>query len=145
MVEKEGAPLTDPTQAKDGFLLPIGDFKGSGLALMVGLLGGLLNGAALGRNVAKGPPYIGQFIVAVSIKAFSDVDAFKRNVDVVARNMRGSGKMPGVEDVRVPGDIAHTKQQDRQANGIPITGNLYEELSKLASDYGTMSLKLCVL
>ena len=32
-------------------LLPIGGYKGSGLALMIGLLAGVLNGAAFGRDV----------------------------------------------------------------------------------------------
>ena len=35
----------------EGVLLPIGGYKGSGLALMIGLLAGVLNGAAFGRDV----------------------------------------------------------------------------------------------
>ena len=33
------------------FLLPIGDYKGYGLSLVIGLLAGVLNGAAFGREV----------------------------------------------------------------------------------------------
>ena len=48
MVTKEGEPLVDPKRADEGFLLPIGGPKGSGLSLVFGLLAGVLNGAAFG-------------------------------------------------------------------------------------------------
>ncbi len=52
MVNREdGAPLTDPAQSAEGLLLPIGGYKGAGLALVLGLLAGTLNGAAFGRDV----------------------------------------------------------------------------------------------
>src|SRR5688500_17028736 len=50
MIDREGNPLTDPKRAGEGFLLPIGGYKGYGLALVVGLLAGTLNGAAVGRE-----------------------------------------------------------------------------------------------
>src|SRR5882724_7392559 len=40
MIDRDGRPLTDPKRADEGFLLPIGGYKGYGLALVVGLLAG---------------------------------------------------------------------------------------------------------
>ena len=51
MIDREGKPLTDPKRADEGHLLPIGDYKGSGLSLIIGLLAGALNRAAVGRDV----------------------------------------------------------------------------------------------
>ena len=51
MIDRDGQPLTDPRRAEEGFLLPIGGYKGYGLALIVGLLAGTLNGAAMGQDV----------------------------------------------------------------------------------------------
>ena len=51
MIDREGKPLTDPKRANEGFLLPIGGYKGYGLALVIGLLCGTLNGAAMGKDV----------------------------------------------------------------------------------------------
>ena len=48
---KTGQPITDPKKVSEGVLLPIGGHKGSGLALIIGLLAGVLNGAAFGRDV----------------------------------------------------------------------------------------------
>src|ERR1700744_687411 len=51
MIDRQGQPLTDPKRADEGHLLPIGDYKGYGLSLIIGLLAGALNRAALGSDV----------------------------------------------------------------------------------------------
>jgi len=51
MIDREGKPLTDPKRADEGHLLPIGDYKGYGLSLIIALLAGALNRAAVGREV----------------------------------------------------------------------------------------------
>jgi hypothetical protein len=87
MVDREGKPLTDPARAAEGFLLPIGGYKGYGLALVVGLLAGTLNGAAMGRELidfnqdAKSETNTGQAIVAIDPAAFGEVAPFKAAVD----------------------------------------------------------------
>src|SRR5207249_10268252 len=89
MIDAFGRPLTDPRRAEEGFLLPIGGYKGYGLALIFGLLAGTLNGAAFVRDVIdfnkddNTPTNTGQVIVALDISRFSSVEAFKRNVDEV--------------------------------------------------------------
>src|SRR6266511_1643868 len=101
MIDHQGRPLTDPKRADEGLLVPIGGYKGYGLALVFGLLAGTLNGAAFGRDVIDfnkddtTPTNTGQVIVALSIAAFGEVDEFKRRVDKIVREIRGSRPMPG--------------------------------------------------
>src|SRR5437667_12748627 len=102
MIDAFGRPLTDPKRAEEGFLLPIGGYKGYGLALIFGLLAGTLNGAAMGSETVDfnaddvTPTNTGHAIVAISIAAFGEVDEFKRRVDKLAREIRRSKPMPGV-------------------------------------------------
>ncbi len=76
MMDREGKPLTDPRRANDGFLLPIGGYKGYGLALIFGMLAGTLNGAAMGKDVIDfnnddtSETNTGHAIVAINIEAF---------------------------------------------------------------------------
>src|SRR5450759_5694816 len=55
MIDREGRPLTDPRRTEEGFLLPLGGteagYKGYGLTLLIGVLAGTLNGAAMGKDV----------------------------------------------------------------------------------------------
>ena len=142
MIDREGRPLTDPTRADEGFLLPIGGPKGYGLALMFGLLAGTLNGAAFGRDVIDfnadftTPTNTGQFIVAVSIEAFAEVEPFKRQVDAIARAMRASPTLPGFDRVRLPGEQSEAKRRDNAANGIPLHATLRGSLDALADKLG---------
>src|SRR5437899_3916904 len=74
MIDRQAKPLTDPSRADDGFLLPIGGYKGAALALMFGLLAGTLNGAANGAHVVDfnkddtTPTNTGQAICVLDIK-----------------------------------------------------------------------------
>lgn len=51
MVGQDGAPLTDPTRHSQGYMLPIGGPRGFGLSVAIGLMAGVLNGAAFGSDV----------------------------------------------------------------------------------------------
>jgi L-2-hydroxycarboxylate dehydrogenase (NAD+) len=142
MIDRSGAPLTDPGRADEGFLLPIGGYKGYGLALVFGLLAGTLNGAAMGRDVVdfnkddSTPTNTGHAIVAIDLAAFGDVDAFKRRVDLLVRDLRASRLMPGVDRVRIPGEGSRHAREDRTKNGIPIPPPLRAALDKLAHELG---------
>src|SRR6202051_3781357 len=126
MIDRQGKPLTDPKRASEGFLLPIGGPKGYGLALMIGLLAGTLNGAAFGRDVvdytvdSKTPSNTGASIVAVSMAAFADVQSFKQQVDEVWDVMKSSPTLPGVEEVRLPGEHSEQIYRERIAHGVPL-------------------------
>ena len=147
MIDRHGQPLTDPTKSDEGFLMPIGGPKGYGLALMFGLLAGTLNGAAFGKDVVdfnvdfKTPTNTGQFIVAIDIAAFGDVDAFKQNVDNIYRAMKASPTLPGYDEVLLPGEQSHKKRQDRTQNGVPIHSGLLKSLAKTANELGVATLE----
>jgi len=142
MMDRQGRPLTDPQRSNEGFLLPIGGYKGYGLALVFGLLAGTLNGAAMGRDVVDfnaddtTPTNTGHAIVAISVEAFQPVAEFKKSVDLLARDLRRSERLPGVERIRLPGDGAREARQDRSGNGVPMPPALLAALNKLAAELG---------
>jgi L-2-hydroxycarboxylate dehydrogenase (NAD+) len=138
MMDREGKPLTDPKRASEGFLVPVGGPKGYGLALMFGLLAGTLNGAAFGRDVvnytkdSKTPSNTGQAILALDIAAFVDVQTFKEKVDEVWEMMKSSPTLPGVDEVRLPGERSGQLYKERITNGVPIGSELRKVLDELA-------------
>ena len=146
MIGRDGRPLTDPRRAEEGLLLPIGDYKGYGLSLIIGLLAGVLNGAAFGRDMVdfvKQPgktANTGHAVVAVAIEAFAPAAEFKRHVDAAIRTMRGAERLPGVERIWLPGEQSHLKRQDRIKNGIPMPKPLRDSLDAAARDLGIAAL-----
>jgi len=147
MIDRLGKPLTDPKRASEGFLLPIGGPKGYGLALMIGLLAGKLNGGAFGRDVidytvdSKTPSNTGQSIVAVNIAAFADVQSFKQSVDEVWDVMKSSPALPGVDEVRLPGEHSEQIYRERMAHGVPLSETQRKVLDELADRLGISRLQ----
>ncbi len=140
MIDREGRPLTDPGRADDGFLLPIGGYKGAAMSLMFGLLAGTLNGAANGEDVVDfnkddvTPTNTGQAICVVDIKAFAEATQFKRQVDAVSRQLHGSALLPGFDHIRLPGEDRHRRIAERREAGIPIPPELLAALDRMAAD-----------
>jgi LDH2 family malate/lactate/ureidoglycolate dehydrogenase len=140
MMDRQGKPLTDPKRSNEGFLLPIGGYKGYGLALVFGLLAGTLNGAAMGRDVVDfnaddtSPTNTGHSIVAINIESFQPVAEFKKSVDALSRDLRRSERLPGVDRIRLPGEGSHAARADRLKNGIPIPAALAAALNQLATE-----------
>jgi LDH2 family malate/lactate/ureidoglycolate dehydrogenase len=146
MIDRQGRPLTDPKRADEGMLVPIGGYKGYGLALVFGLLAGTLNGAAMGSDTVDfnaddtTPTDTGHAIVALSIAAFGEIDDFKRRVDKIAREIRRSKPLPGVAKVSLPGDQSRAKFEERSRLGIPVPQALRASLDKLAGELGIAAL-----
>ena len=147
MVDREGNPLTDPTRQDEGLLLPIGGAKGYGLAMAIGLMAGTLNGAAFGTDVVNFskettiPTNTGQFVAAISIEAFGDLQTFKNTADQIFTAFQGSTPFPGHSPVRIPGQGRGDEQQDRQDNGIPLHPNLVKTLADIAIELNIPDLR----
>jgi LDH2 family malate/lactate/ureidoglycolate dehydrogenase len=143
---RDGAPITDARAANEGTYLPIGDYKGSGLSLIIGLLAGPLNGAAFGREIpdfaapARGDLNVGQFVVALDVARFIPPDLFRTEIDRHIRDLSSSRALPGVEAVRVPGQGRLARRKEREANGVPLDVALLAQVDDLARSLGIPSL-----
>ncbi|RYX94340.1 MAG: Ldh family oxidoreductase [Comamonadaceae bacterium] len=146
MIDRQGQPLLDPNRAHEGFLLPIGDHKGYGLALIVGLLAGTLGGAAMGRDVVDfnadhvTPTNTGQAILVIDLSAFGDPAIFKSAVDRLVVDIRNSERLPGVDRIWLPGGQSHEKRLHNREAGIAISDGVIAELQALAGELGIEAL-----
>ena len=146
MIDRKGNPLTDPARASEGFLLPIGGPKGYGLSLIFGILAGTLNGAGFGRDVvdfnadSQSVTNTGQFVIALDIKAFTDVDNFKLGIDEIYRQMKSSPLLPGYDEIRLPGERLAAVTKSRTEGGIPVAAPLRKALNELAQELGVSIL-----
>jgi L-2-hydroxycarboxylate dehydrogenase (NAD+) len=147
MIDRLGQPLTDPKRAEEGFLMPIGGYKGYGLALIVGLLAGTLNGAAMGKEVIdfnkdhSTVTNTGQAVMAIDLAAFGDVPAFKARVDQLVRELRASERMQGVDRIWFPGEQSHEKRVANARDGVPLPAALIKQLDSFALEMGMPALR----
>ncbi len=143
---RTGEPLTDPKRSKDGILLPIGGYKGAGLALMLGLLAGPLNRAAFGKDVVdfnadeQTVTETGHVLIALDVARFLDPAEFRAEVARHLDDLRHSARLPGVARIRLPGEMRAARRRDRAANGVPIPPALLAQLDALAEECGVAKL-----
>ena len=148
MIDRNGEPITDPQKSSEGSLLPIGGYKGYGLAVMIGLLAGALNNAAVGKSTIDFNAHhdlitnTGQTIIAVDPSAFGDPEQFIERVITLVNDLKASSRLPGANQIRVPGDGAAKSMAQRLKLGIPISPELKESLNQCAKECGIASLDL---
>ena len=143
---KDGSPIIDPSRITEGTYLPMGGYKGSGLSLVIGLLAGPLNRAAFGRDINDfaAPPAselnVGQFVVALDVARFLPPDVFKAEVDRHIRDLASSQRLPGVDEIRVPGQGRVARRKEREANGVPLGAALVAQVDDVAKSLGVTPL-----
>ncbi len=140
-VDPEGNPTRDPAVALKGALLPVGGPKGSGLALVIEMLCGLLAGGAVLDEIGElyNNPHSLQgachLFGALDIAAFEEVDRFLDRMDKLIRDVRALPRMPGVDRIYLPGEPEWIAKEQRTGTGIPLPPALFEELMGLAKEY----------
>lgn len=106
-LDPQGNPTDDPHQALQGALLPVGGYKGYGMAVVVDVLTGVLAGGAFGRRVAprRGSRFAASHaFFAVDVGQLRDVQDFLADVEELARMVKGSALAPGFQEVLLPGE-----------------------------------------
>jgi L-2-hydroxycarboxylate dehydrogenase (NAD+) len=135
-----GADLVEPDETAGGLLLPVGGYKGAGLALMLGLLAGTLNGAPFGKKVVdfnQSPERVcdtGQFVVALDVSRFAPLAEFMASASSDLDGLRKSRRLPGIEEIRLPGDERYRRRQGQLREGLALTSELISQLKELARD-----------
>jgi len=137
----DGVPTTDTAEAYKGMLMPLGGYKGSGLAMMVEILCSVLSGGAMCNEVG-GIRYRGkrvrvsQMYLAIDIARFMPVEEFTARVEALVAIMKSTPPAPGYSEVLVAGDPEWRMEAERRQNGIPIADGNWEALSKAALSVG---------
>jgi LDH2 family malate/lactate/ureidoglycolate dehydrogenase len=137
--DREGAPTTDPAAALDGFLLPIGGYKGYGLSLMVDLFAGLLSGAAYLDHVSSWSvdPERAQdlghvFILIDTARLMGSGDLAGRMSDF-AGILHGTPPSDPATPVRLPGEAELAAYRRQQREGVEVLREDVAALREMAA------------
>ena len=123
--DAEGRKTTDPKAALDGILLPVGGYKGYGLALMVDMFAGLLSGAAFLTHVKSWvdepevPQNLGHFFILIDTARLGLPDLAARVTDFAAI-LHASPPVDPRVPVQLPGEREIRRMQAQRAGGIEL-------------------------
>ena len=148
LVADDGSPLSGidiKADMEDLMFVPLGgnedggSYKGDAFGMLPEILGSLLSGAL--PSFADDKVGTKHFFCAFNIAAFTDVDRFKDNADRTLRAILDTKPAPGYDRVVYAGVIEHESMQDAQANGIPLQQEVFDSLSKTATEMGIAAVE----
>ena len=137
--DKQGRATTDPAEALDGFLQPIGGHKGYGLALLVDLFAGLLSGAAYLTHVKSWldapdqPQNLGHFFILIDTRVLGSTAWLTSRMNDFAAILHGSPAAESGKPVLVPGEIELASMARQRAEGIRIDSDVMALLLQYAA------------
>lgn len=146
-LDQSGVATRDPEAALKGTLLPIGGPKGSGLALAVDILAGMLSGSKYGPDVRTfhqllGPTGVGVFSMAINTESFMPSGQFGLLIDNYIRSIKKIRKAGGVSQIYLPGEIEFEKEKRSHAEGIEIDPFVAESLNQILNKIGSSLRKV---
>jgi (2R)-3-sulfolactate dehydrogenase (NADP+) len=129
-LDTDGKPTTNAEAALKGTMLPLGDAKGTALALMVELLAAGLTGATYAADATSflddkgGPPGTGQLLIAFDPTRVGGPNA-------LAHFARLAGQITGQPGTRLPGSRRLALREKAAKEGLIISAALHAEISAL--------------
>jgi LDH2 family malate/lactate/ureidoglycolate dehydrogenase len=145
--DAQGRPTTDPNAALDGgVVLPIGGPKGSGISMLMDIMGGVISGAACAGDVGNQfldydrPQNVGHFFLAMKPDLFIPKDEYLKRMDTLVQRVHAIPPAEGVEEILMPGERERRFEATRRRTGLPYHPKEVAALQKEAAKAGLPSL-----
>jgi ureidoglycolate dehydrogenase (NAD+) len=143
-VDKDGRPTIDAHEARAA--VPLGGstygYKGYGLAFMIDLLCGLMNGMTYGRHInamyeeLDRPRKIGHLLIAIDPARFAGADTLEATIDELIADLRTQGV------ILFPGEPELLEEERRRVTGIPIDDAALADMRKWSDKLGVPIFEL---
>jgi LDH2 family malate/lactate/ureidoglycolate dehydrogenase len=139
-VDERGEPTTDPAAVTSA--VPLGGYKGYGLALLVEVLCGVLSGSGVRHGVGElysggeQRQNTGHFHLAIDPERTVGRDRFAAVLGGMLGELRATKPAPGFDEVLVAGDPEDRARAVRERDGVPIPPALWASLRALSDELG---------
>ena len=129
--DREGNLTVNPWQIlNSGRALPIGYWKGSGLAMVLDIMAALLSGGQSTHEIGRQPSEYAVSQVFIAIDATSLLGEQMRNetVGAIIRETKSATPLDATEEVRYPGEGMLRTRQESLASGVLVDERQWLEL-----------------
>jgi LDH2 family malate/lactate/ureidoglycolate dehydrogenase len=149
LLDGQGRPTNDFKTFRGpprGVFLPFGGYKGSGVALVTEILGGLLSGNGPGKDWwEKGGHGInGVFFQALAVEEFQELNSFYDKVDELIAFIKSRKRAPGFSEILLPGEAGRRREAAQRINGVEVDDGTWTELTQLAAEVGVKEIPASV-
>ena len=142
LIDGRGYPTTDPhvmferdVQDKLGAILPFGEHKGYGMALMCEILAGALTGGETLHKVGDYSAIYNNMLSIIIDPARLGGGSFHEQMEAFITWVKASPVAPGYDKVRISGE-PELEMRAARAGGIPIDVNTWADMQEAARKVG---------
>jgi LDH2 family malate/lactate/ureidoglycolate dehydrogenase len=145
-LDADGRPTTDATAALGGVVLPIGTYKGSGIAMFMDIFGGVISGAGFAGSVGDQsknfdrPQDVGHFFLVMKPNLFISEEEYLARIDTLIERVRAAPRAEGFAEVMLPGEPEDRIEAERRRTGIPYAAAEVAALQEEAKRAGVQPL-----
>jgi LDH2 family malate/lactate/ureidoglycolate dehydrogenase len=134
----QGQKTSDPAEAMDGPLLPVGGYKGYGLSLVTDILTGVMTGALFGLSVFQEDRHydVGHALIALNPGSFMPREEFEARLEKLLAEVKGAPPIDPLRPVMLPGEAEFRRMEERLRDGIPVDASTVRRLEELAGGMG---------
>lgn len=128
---EQGQLTTDPSAILNTKRsLPIGYWKGSGLALLLDILAAVLSGGLSTHEIGKLPAEknVSQVFIAIDLSKLHNASVVKLTLDNIIEDYKNSLLAEATSEVRFPGESVVRIRQENLEKGIPVNRKIWEEI-----------------
>lgn len=148
LLDGHGKPTTDFKSFRGpprGVFMPFGGYKGSGVALVTEILGGLLSGNGPGKNWWNkgGHGVNGVFLQAFAVEEFQELNSFYDRVDELIAFIKSTKLAPAFTEILLPGEAGRRREALQQKHGVELDDETWSELVELAAELGVTEVPRC--
>jgi uncharacterized oxidoreductase len=141
LLDANGEPTTDPSVMFDerpGSLLPVGEHKGYGLALVCEILAGAFTegGTIQPANKRGGTPMNSMMTIVFDPARTSNLDWARREIDDVISYVKDSPRQSADNPVLIPGDPERIAKAQRTREGIIVDEGTWAGVVSAAAALG---------
>jgi ureidoglycolate dehydrogenase (NAD+) len=138
-IDADGNPTTDPKKAT--VPLPLGGFKGAGLAMAIECMAGLMVGNPTITPAITGKPggnmhNQNALVGAIDPAVFGDAAEYKKNTAALIDAVKALPKGAGTTEITVPGERGDAVYEERGRTGIPVAAAIWKQMEKVAKPLG---------
>ena len=147
-LDAQGRATTDPNAADTGVVLPIGGYKGSGLAMLMDLFGGVIAGAGFAGGVGNQftdygrAQDVGHFFLAMKPDLFVPLDEYRTRMDRLVTAVRGAPRADGFDEILMPGEREFRLEKARRISGVQVGPIELQKLNETAAKAGVAPIQV---
>ena len=121
-------------------LIPVGYWKGSGLALLLDILSVVLSGGKSTQEISREKTEFGlsQVFIAIDSKRLPDQSNITKAVQEIIADFHGSVPVDKKQKISFPGERVLATRKKNTTNGIPVQKKIWDIITRLQTDQSVL-------